>query len=99
MFTQRKMPDEIMKKIMKSLFILILVVFGLLYSFYISLYAGVYTGLVFVLITIGFASTFYILDKNISYRIIFYIWIVIIVIATLVLILEWAFKITLLFKI
>ena len=93
------MLSENMKKSIERLFILILVVFGLLYSFYLSFYLGAYTGFVFVLITIGFASTLYILDKKISYKIIFYIWIAIIVFAVLILFLELVFKTAVLFKI
>lgn len=76
----------------KKILLSILVVFGILYSAFISFYGGYYTGFVFILITVGFASTIYTLDKKVDYRIIFYVWIAIIVIATVTLLLQWIFN-------
>jgi len=72
---------------MKKIF-LILIAFGLLYSILITFYGGYFIGFVLALITIGFAITIYLLDKKFDYRIIFYIWIAIIAIASLTLFLE-----------
>jgi hypothetical protein len=76
----------------KKIFLSILLVFGVFYSTFIYFYGGFYVGFVFILITIGFASTIYMLDKKFSYRIIFYVWIAIIVIAAVTLFLEWVFN-------
>ena len=86
------MFSENMEELIEKFFILILIIFGLMFSFYLFLYSGAYTAFVFILITIGLSSTLYILDKKINYKIIFYIWIAIIVIAILTLVLELAFK-------
>jgi asparagine N-glycosylation enzyme membrane subunit Stt3 len=72
---------------MKKMF-LILIIFGLLYSIIIALYGGYFVGFVLALITVGFATTIYLIDKKFDYRIIFYIWIAIIAIASLTLFLE-----------
>ncbi|MEM5778494.1 MAG: hypothetical protein QXD43_04215 [Candidatus Aenigmatarchaeota archaeon] len=82
----------------KKILLIILIVFGLFYSFLISFYGGFYTGFIFVLITIGFASTIYLLDKKVSYRIVVYVWIAIIVIAAITLLLQWVFNIANLLK-
>jgi len=79
--------------VIKKLLLLSLILFGFFYSYLLSFYAGGFVSLIFVLITIGFASTIYLLDKKINYRIIFYIWIAIIVVAILSLLLNWTFNI------
>jgi hypothetical protein len=84
--------------VIKKLFLLVLIVFGIFYSVLISLYGGLYVGFVFILITIGFASTIYLLDKKFNYRIIFYIWIAIVVVAAITLFLQWVFNIANLLK-
>lgn len=78
--------------------ILVLTAFGFLYSIFISIYGGFYIGIVLALITIGFASTTYMLDKKINYKIIFYIWIAIIVVAVVTLFLNWIFNLAILLK-
>lgn len=83
----------------KKLFLLILILFGIFYSFLISIYGGFYVGFVFILVTIGFASTIYLLDKKVNYRIIFYIWIAIVIIAAITLLLQWIFNIAKLLKV
>ena len=72
---------------MKKIF-LILIGFGLLYSALIAFYGGYFVGFVIILLTVGFASTIYLIDKKTNYRIIFYVWIAIIVIASITLFLE-----------
>ena len=73
-----------------GILILLLVVFGVIYSFYLTFFVGdFYIGFVFVLITIGLSSTIYVLGRSISYKIILYIWIAIIVLASTVLLFQW----------
>jgi hypothetical protein len=73
-----------------DILILLLVIFGIIYSMYMSVFIGdFYVGFIFVLMTIGISATIYILRKSINYRIIFYIWIAIIVIAVVVLLFQW----------
>lgn len=73
-----------------GILILLLVVFGFIYSFYLTFFVGdFYIGFVFVLITIGLSSTIYVLGRSISYKIILYIWIAIIVLASTVLLFQW----------
>jgi hypothetical protein len=73
--------------------ILLLAVFGIIYSLYLSVYIGdLYVGFIMVLITLGISSTIYILGKRVNYRIIFYIWIAIIVIAVVVLMFQWTYN-------
>jgi len=84
--------------VIKKLFLLVLIIFGIFYSVLISLYGGFYVGFVFILLTIGFASTIYLLDKKFNYRIIFYIWIAIVVVAAITLFLQWVFNIANLLK-
>jgi hypothetical protein len=89
-----------MEKIIEKLFVLILVGFGLFYSIYLSVFLGDYfVGFIFILITAGLSSTIYILDKKINYRIIFYIWLAIVVVALLLLLLKWSFEAFSMFKI
>jgi len=83
----------------KKLFLLILIGFGLFYSVLISFYGGFYVGFIFILITIGFTSTIYLLDKKINYKLIFYIWIAIIVVAAITLLLQWVFNLATLLKV
>jgi hypothetical protein len=70
-----------MKFMKKKLSILLLFLFGTLYSIYLSIEGGIFIGFILFLITIGFTSTIYILDKKIDYKIIIYIWIAIVTIA------------------
>ena len=73
-----------------GILILLLAVFGIIYSVYLSFFVGdFYIGFIFILITVGISATFYVLRKSINYRIIFYIWIAIIVVAVVVLIFQW----------
>ncbi|OGI11963.1 hypothetical protein A3K64_00630 [Candidatus Micrarchaeota archaeon RBG_16_36_9] len=62
----------------KNIGILLLLIAGISYSAYLSLEGGLFIGFVFTLITIGIASTLYMLEKSIDYRIIIYIWIAIV---------------------
>ncbi|MFH0928793.1 MAG: hypothetical protein V1818_00355 [Candidatus Aenigmatarchaeota archaeon] len=80
-------------KTIEKILILFLVVFGLLYSSYLAVFTeDYYIGFVFILITLGFSSTIYVLDKNINYRIIFYIWLAIVLVSSVVLLLQWVFS-------
>lgn len=73
-----------------KLLILILAFFGITYSVYLAAFLeDFYVGMVFSLITIGLSSTIYILDKKINYRIIFYIWLAIILVAVVLLLFQW----------
>ena len=73
-----------------GILILLLVIFGVIYSFYLTFYVGdFYIGFVFILITIGLSSTIYVLGRSVSYKIILYIWIAIIVLASTVLLFQW----------
>jgi len=83
----------------KNLLLLVLICFGFFYAILIAFYGGIYTGFVFILITIGFASTIYMLDKKFNYRIIVYVWIAITVIAALTLLLQWVFILASLLKV
>jgi hypothetical protein len=81
-----------MKK--NNILILLLLLFGFLYSSYLFFYLGYYTSVVIALLTIGFASTIYVLDKSINRRIIFYVWIAIILVSIFILFLHWVFSMT-----
>jgi asparagine N-glycosylation enzyme membrane subunit Stt3 len=70
----------------------LLILFGFAYSVFISFYGGFYLGFVFILITIGFASTIYCIDKRINRRIIFYVWVAIMTTIVLTLIVELTFS-------
>ena len=73
-----------------KILILFLLFFGTIYSVYLSLFLeDFYVGFVFFLITLGLTSTIYVIDKSISYKIIFYIWIAIIVLALVILMFQW----------
>jgi hypothetical protein len=82
----------------KNLLILILICFGFFYSILIAFYGGFYISFVIILITIGLASTIYMLDKKFNYRIIVYIWVSIVVVAAITLFLQWVFNIANLLK-
>lgn len=75
-----------------------LFVFGILYSIYLSLYSGFFVGFIFILMTIGFTTTIYMLDKKIDYRIIIYIWVGIVMIAIVGFMIIGIFKLANLFK-
>ena len=67
-----------------------MLIFGIIYSTYLSFYTSIYTGFVLILITVGFAGTIYMIAKKVSYKIIFYVWMAIIVFSVLFLILQWS---------
>lgn len=69
-----------------------LIAFGFFYSLFISFYSGFYIGFVLMLITIGFASTIYCVDKRIDRKIIFYVWVAIITASALTLLLDFVFS-------
>jgi hypothetical protein len=77
---------------LKWILISVLLLFGISYSIILALYTDLFVGFVFVLITIGFAATIYLLDKKFSHRIIFYVWVAIITTAVLILILVKSFQ-------
>jgi hypothetical protein len=88
-FIQKRIVDK-MDSLKEKLMLLILFVFGIVYSTYLAIYLeNLYIGFIFSLITIGLTSTVYVLGKNISYKIIFYIWIAIMVIAVVILLFQW----------
>lgn len=82
----------------KNISILLLFLAGTIYSLYLSLQGGIFIGFIFVLITIGLSSTFYILNKKIDYRIIIYIWIAIVMIAVVTFISIGIFRMAEIFK-
>ena len=96
MFIEKKIIRIIKSDSVKinNLLIIFLLVFGLLYSSYLYFYLGYYTSVVIVLVTVGFAFTIYILDKSINRRIIFYIWIAIVMISMLIFLMDWVFSMT-----
>ena len=85
--------------LMKGLLsILFLFLFGIAYSIYLSFQGSFFIGFIFILMTIGITSTFYMLDKKIDYRIIVYIWIAIVMISVLTFIFIGIFKMVEVFK-
>ncbi len=77
---------------LKDVLICILLFVGIIYSILLSFLVGLYISFILILITIGFASTIYLLDKKFDYKIIFYVWIAIIVTAISTLMVAKAFQ-------
>jgi hypothetical protein len=83
---------------MRRASILLLMLFGLLYSAYLAYEGGIFMGFVISLITLGLASTIYILDRRVNSRIIVYIWVAIVVVVVVAYISTGVFETAKIFK-